>query len=49
MEASLISDTNVGMQPIQSELVNLTLQLDDMKKSKEVCEEVSCTKCKAEG
>ena len=34
---------------IQDQLANLTLQLHDIKKGKEVTEEVWCIKCKAEG
>ena len=42
----------LGMQQIQSQrenLANLTLELQDMKKSEEVREEVWCTKCKSKG
>lgn len=49
LEASPIGDTNAGMQQIHSQLTNLTLQLQDMKKSEEVCDEVWCTKSKVEG
>lgn len=44
IEASPIGDTNASMQQIQIQLANLTLQLQDLKKSKEVREEVWCTK-----
>ena len=44
LEASPIAKTNAGMVNIQNQLVNLTLQLHDMKKGKEVREEVWCTK-----
>ena len=40
LEASSIAETSVGMTQIQSQLANLTLQLQDMKKGKEVRQEV---------
>ena len=43
-EASLIVETSSRMAQIQNQLANLTLQLQDMKKGKEVSEEVWCTK-----
>lgn len=49
MEASTIGDTNAGMQQIQSQLEILTLQIQDIKKRKEVREELWCTKCRSEG
>jgi hypothetical protein len=49
LEASQIAETSVGMQLIQNQLVNLTLHLQDMRKGKEVREEVWCTKCRTEG
>ena len=49
LEESLIAKTNTGMQQIQSQLANLTLQLQDTKKGKEVQEEVWCMKCKTKG
>lgn len=38
LEASPIEDTNKGMRQIQSQMVNLTLQIQDIKKRKEVRE-----------
>jgi len=49
LEALLIDETSVGMVNIQNQLANLTLQLHDMKKGKEVREEVWCTRCRTEG
>jgi len=49
LEASPIGETGVGMAQIQNQLANLTIQLEGMKKGKEVREEVWCIKCKAEG
>ena len=49
LEASLIAETSAGMQQTQSQLANLTLQLQDMRKVKEVREEVWCTKCRTKG
>ena len=49
LEALLIAETSDGMVNIQNQLANLTLQLHDMKKGKEVREEVSCTRCRTEG
>ena len=37
------------MAQIQNQIANLTLQLQDIKKGKEVREEVWCTKCRTEG
>ena len=49
LEASPIAETSAGMVHIQNQLANLTLQLHEMKKGKEVREEVWCTKCRIEG
>ena len=49
LEALPIAEINVGMVNIQNQLANLTLQLHDMKKGKEVREEVWCTRCRTEG
>ena len=49
LEASSIAETSVGMAQIQNQLANLTLQLQDIKKGKEVREEVWCTKCRTVG
>jgi len=49
MEASPLGETRVGLAQIQNQLANLMLQLADIKKGKEVREEVWCIKCKGEG
>ena len=49
LEASPIAKASVGMTQIQNQLAQLTLQLQDIKKGKEVREEVWCTKCRTEG
>ena len=49
LEASPIAETSAGMAQIENHLANLTLQLQDIKKGKEVREEVWCTKCRIEG
>ena len=47
LEASSIGENVVGMNQIQTQLANLTLQLQDIKKGKEHREEVWCTRCRA--
>ena len=49
LEASPLAKISFGMQQIESHLSNLTLQLQDIKKSKEIREKVWCTKCRTEG
>ena len=49
LEASPITETSAGMVQIQNQLANLTLQLQDMKKGKQVREEVWCTKWRTKG
>lgn len=53
LEASRIQDTNIGVQQIQSHLVSLHMELQSLKKGKEVqpdvCEEYWCLKCKGHG
>ena len=44
LEASLIAEASAGMAQIQNQLANLTLQLQDIKKGKEVREYFWCTK-----
>ena len=39
----------VGMDQLQKQLVNITLELQSLKKGKEVREEVWCTRCQTEG
>ena len=40
LEASPIGENAVGMNQIQTQLVNLTLQLQDIKKGKEQCKDI---------
>ena len=49
LEASPIAEASAGMTQIQNQLTQLTFQLQDIKKGKEVREEVWCTKCRTEG
>ena len=49
MEASPIADGAACMVQIQSQLANLTLQLQDIKKGKEGQEDLWCTKCRMDG
>ena len=49
LEASPIGDGSVGMVQIQSQLDNLTIQLQDIKKGKEAQEDLWCTKCRIGG
>ena len=49
LEASPIRDGAVGMVQIQSQLTNLTIQLQDIKKGKEAQEDLWCTKCRMDG
>ena len=45
LETSLIGKTGVGMNQIQSQLENLTIQLQYIKKGREHREEILCTRC----
>jgi len=49
LEASPIGKEGVGMAQIPDQLANLMLQVHDIKKGKDVREEIWCLKCKAEG
>ena len=49
LETSPIGESGIGMSQIQSQLMNLTIQLQDIKKGKDVCEEVWCNQCRSEG
>ena len=46
LEASPIGDGAAGMLQIQSQLANITIQLQDIKKGKESQEYLWCTKCR---
>ena len=43
LEASPVGETGIGMSQIQSQLENLSIQLQYIKKGKEVCEELWCS------
>ena len=49
LEASPVGETDVGMNQIQAQLVNLTLQLQDIKKVKYEHEHLWCTRCHVDG
>ena len=49
LEASLMSKSTLGMDQLQKQLVNITLELQSLKKGKEVHEEVWCTRCWTKG
>ena len=49
LEASSLSESIMGMDQLQKQLVNITLELQSLKKGKEVREEVWCTRCRTEG
>ena len=49
LEASSLSDSTMGIDQLQKQLVNITLKLQSFKKGKEVREEVWCTRCITEG
>ena len=49
LEASPLAETNTGMTNLQNQLANLTIQMHDLKKGKEVTQDISCVKCKAQG
>ena len=49
LEASPVGENVVGMNQIQTQLTNLMLQLQDIKKGKENHKELWCTRGHAEG
>ena len=49
LEASPIGETAIGMNQMQAQLANLTLQLQDIKKAKENHDDLWCTGCHADG
>ena len=49
LEASPIGDGTAGMIQIQSQLANLTIQLHDIKRGKEVQENLWCMRCRTNG
>ena len=49
LEASPLCESTMGMDQLQKQLVSITLELQSLKKGKEVREEVWCTRCITEG
>ena len=49
LEASPLAETSTGMTNLQNQLANLTLQMHEIKKGKEIAQEIWCTKFKAQG
>ena len=49
LEASPIGESATSMNQIQAQLVNLTLQLQDIKKGKENHKDLWCTCCHIDG
>ena len=49
LESYPVGDAGVEIMQIQSQLVNLMLQIQHIKKGKYVQEEMWCTKCRTEG
>ena len=49
LEASPIGENVVGMNQIQAQLENLTLQFQDIKKEKEEHDDLWCTWCHVDG
>ena len=49
LEASPIRDSAARMVQFQSQLANLMIQLQDIKKGKEAQEDFWCTKCRTDG
>ena len=49
LEALPVSDSTMGMDQLQKQFVNITLELQSLKKGKEVHKEVWFTRCKTKG
>ena len=49
LEASPLAETSTGMTTLQTQLANLTLQIHELKKGKEVMQDIWCIKCRAQG
>ena len=49
LEASPLAETSTGMTNLQNQLDNLMLQLHELKKVKEVVQDIWCVRCKAQG
>ena len=49
LQASPLAETNTGMTSLQNQLANLTLHMHEIKKGKDIAQEIWCIKCKAQG
>ena len=49
LEASPLAKTSTGMTNLQNQLANIALQLHELKKGKEVAQDIWCVRCKAQG
>ena len=49
LEASPLEETTTGMTTLQNQLANLTLQIHELKKGKEVMQDIWCLWCKSQG
>ena len=49
LESLPIRNIDIGITQIQSQLANLTVQLEDIKRGKEVQEELWFTRCRIDG
>ena len=49
LEDSPLAETNTGMTNLQNQLANLTLQMHEIRKGKEIAQDIWCIKCKAQG
>ena len=47
--ASSMSESTLGMDQLEQQLIIIILELQSLKKGKEVCEEIWCTRCRTEG
>ena len=49
LESSPIGEIDAGMMQIHSQLTNITVQLQDIKKGKEVHKNLWCIRCRTDG
>ena len=49
LEESPLAETSIGMTNLQNQLANLTLQMHEIRKGKEVAQDIWCIKCKEQG
>ena len=49
LEASPLAETSTGMTNLQNQLANLMLQMHEIRKGKEIAQDIWCIKCKAQG